>query len=105
MTLRILLVLAITACSSEHAAPTAEYDIDTVVQGYPAFGKLAAGDRIIAVDGKPLDRSLSTIVNERNGNPVKLTYVRGGVTLDVTLKPIAHMGNWTLGLQATRVER
>jgi hypothetical protein len=81
--------------------PTANLEVvaDSVVEGYPAFGKIQPEDRIIAIDGAPLTKSLSTLVDERNGAPVRLTLVRAGTTRDVTLTPIGHDGHWVLGFR------
>lgn len=76
-----------------------EYIVDSVPDGYPASGKLKPGDRIIAFDGAPMTRSLSSLIDARNGAPVRLTFRRGGATHDVTLTPIGHDGHWILGFR------
>ncbi|HEY5944296.1 MAG TPA: M50 family metallopeptidase [Kofleriaceae bacterium] len=75
-----------------------EVIVDSIVVGYPAQGKLEAGDRITAVDGAPLTRSLNLTVDGRNGAPVTLTFHRHGERREVTLTPIGHDGHWLLGL-------
>lgn len=76
-----------------------EYIVESVPDGYPASGKLKAGDRIIAFDGAPIDRSLSTLTDGRNGAAVRLTFRRGDATHDVTLQPVGHDGHWVLGFR------
>lgn len=84
-----------------HGVPTAflEVHVTKVEAGYPATGKLESGDRIIAIDGQPLTKSLSSMVDERGGKPVTLTVVRGDATRDITLTPIGHDGHWMLGFR------
>lgn len=84
--------------------PTAntEYVVEAAVAGLPAAGKLERGDRIVAANGAPLTRSLSSIANELGGAPVRLTYRRGATTREVTLRPVGHDGNWMLGLRLAR---
>jgi membrane-associated protease RseP (regulator of RpoE activity) len=76
-----------------------EVHVKTVENGYPATGKLEKGDRIVAIDGVPLTKSLSLMVDERGGKPVTLTLVRRGAQLDITLTPIGHDGHWMLGFR------
>jgi hypothetical protein len=78
---------------------TIEYVVDTAVAGLPAAGKLERGDRIVATNGSPITRSLSSITNELRGAPVQLTYRRGETTREVALTPVGHDGNWILGLR------
>jgi hypothetical protein len=80
---------------------TAYYEVTVaeVKDGYPAMGKLENGDRIIMIDGSRLTKSLSSLVDERNGAPVRLTLVRGGQQRDVTIAPIGHDGHWIMGFR------
>lgn len=73
--------------------------VDEVVEGLPAYGKLERNDRVVAIDGAALTKSLSSLIDERNGAPVRLTVVRGGGTRDITLKPIGHDGHWIVGFR------
>jgi hypothetical protein len=77
--------------------PNLECTVQEVRQGLPAFGKLERGDVITAIDGEPLDRSPSSIIDARGGAPVRLTVVRGHATRDITIQPIGHDGHWLVG--------
>jgi len=57
---------------------------------YDAHGKLEVNDRIIALDGTNVvspRKSLSELVNAKNGQPVTLTVARGKSQLDIKLQP------------------
>jgi membrane-associated protease RseP (regulator of RpoE activity) len=73
--------------------------VDEVPQGFPASGKLEKGDRIIAIDGRPFDRSPSLIFDEHNGGAVRFAVVRGNATRDVTIQPVGHDGHWIVGFR------
>ncbi|HEX5059115.1 MAG TPA: hypothetical protein VFV99_07130 [Kofleriaceae bacterium] len=95
-----IVVIAFVYFRTEGVATTQiEYVVQSVPDGYPASGKLEAGDRVIAFDGEPMYLSLSTLVDERNGAPVRLTFRRNGATHDVTLQPVGHDGHWVLGFR------
>jgi hypothetical protein len=96
----VVAALAFAFYRSE-GVPTSNLEVvvDEVVEGLPAFGKIERNDRIIAIDGIPLTKSLSSLIDERNGEPVRLTVVRGGSTRDITLKPIGHDGHWIVGFR------
>jgi hypothetical protein len=81
--------------------PTSNLEVlvDEVVEGYPAYGKIERNDRVVAIDGLPLTKSLSSLIDERNGAPVRLTVIRGGKTQDITLTPIGHDGHWMVGFR------
>jgi hypothetical protein len=76
-----------------------ECTVIEVPPGYPATGKLEKGDRIIAIDGDKLDRSPSTIIDQKGGAPVRLTIVRRGEQRDVTIQPVGHDGHWIVGFR------
>jgi regulator of sigma E protease len=78
------------------------FSIAQVNEGFDAVGKLEVGDRILAVDDVPLlaqgsyrmpdgtvikADALSARVNAKDGAPVKLTVLRSGQKLDVTVQP------------------
>ena len=65
-----------------------ECSVQEVRQGMPAYGKLERGDVIVAIDGEPLERSPSEMIDARNGAPVRLTVQRGSGTRDITIQPI-----------------
>jgi regulator of sigma E protease len=74
--------------------------VAAVEQGYPAYGKLHIGDRIIAVDGKkvgPQDVSSAIAAHKCAGpptkgckatSPVRFTVKRGDRTITMTLTPV-----------------
>ncbi len=84
---------------------TKQYVVTEAVAGFPAAGKFTKGERVVAVNGAPLDRSLSTIVDKLGGAPVRLTVRRGDTTRDVTLHPVGHDGHWMLGLRLAEDSR
>ncbi len=61
--------------------------VGVVLPGKPADGKLAPGDRIIAVDGKEVDsfNDVQSHVAKRAGKPVKFTIDRDGKVIDVSI--------------------
>lgn len=78
------------------------FEIARVNQGFDATAKLEAGDRILAVDDVPIlakgsyrradgtlfkADSLTSRVNAKKGAAVKLTILRKGQELDVTVQP------------------
>jgi regulator of sigma E protease len=81
------------------------FGVSEVREGYDATGKLQPGDRILAVDHKPIladgdytqpngqtihadpDNGLIARVNANKGAPVTLTIARDGKELDVTVQP------------------
>jgi hypothetical protein len=81
-----------------------ECTIVEVPAGYPSAGKLEPGDRMVAIDGEPIDRSPSSIIDAKGGAPVRFTIVRRGETRDVTIRPIGHDGHWMIGFRP-RLER
>ena len=78
------------------------FEVAEVLDGYDAHGKLQKGDRILAVDDVPIlaagewvspsgehykADSLRGRVAAKNGAPVKMTVLRDGKQLDVTITP------------------
>ena len=86
------------------------YGVGSTERGSPAEGKLAAGDRITALDHVPLfvysGPTLSERVNAAQGAPVVLTIERDGTSHDVAVTPreerAGDRSRWLLGI---RVER
>jgi regulator of sigma E protease len=74
---------------------TTRYQVDATREGFDAQGKLAQGDKILELDGKPVyylyegqrQRSLQEIVNESKGRPLRLTVQRGDQTRVVEVSP------------------
>ena len=70
---------------------TAYFGVGEVLKDYDAVGKLEKGDRIIKVDDVPIligeGESLTQRVTKKAGAPMKLTILRDGKTLDVTVTP------------------
>ena len=96
---------------SSLAPPETPSEIGNVVLGNPAYAAgLAAGDRIVAIDGKPISRwrELTTAVTASAGVPLKFTVQRAGRTFDVSITPIGPPtpGAWEggrIGIEAPRV--
>lgn len=64
--------------------------IGQVVEGGPADSAgVRAGDRVVAVDGRPIDswQAFAAYVESRPGQPVGLTLTRGDTTRTVTVVP------------------
>ncbi len=68
--------------------------VGAVTDGYDAVGKLEAGDRIIAVDGKPMfspdSKQLRAEIDSKPGKAIAVTVVRGDtipLTFTITPKP------------------
>jgi regulator of sigma E protease len=78
------------------------HEVAMIKDGFDAQNKLVVGDRIIAVDKVPIlargsyvspegteyaADSLTRRVNEKKGQPITLTVIRGGKHVDVTITP------------------
>ncbi len=63
--------------------------VAAVLPDSPAAGKLAANDRIIAIEGQPVDSvdQLREAIGLRQGQPTRLTVEHGTETQEVTLTP------------------
>ena len=70
---------------------TAYFGVGEVLAGYDAEGKLEKGDRIINVDDQPIligeGASLTERVMKKGGAAMKLTVLRDGKLVDVTITP------------------
>lgn len=88
--------------SQQHAITAALHDLGIPVQqqvvvaevskGTPAVGKLQPGDVLLAVDGQKVtdETVLRNLISKRTpGAPVRLTVLRGGRTLTVTVGTVA----------------
>jgi regulator of sigma E protease len=69
----------------------AYFGVGDVLPGYDAVGKLEKGDRILAIDDRPIlvggAETLSDRVNKQRGAPLELLVQRGATQLAVTLTP------------------
>lgn len=72
------------------------YAVDDLTKDSASVGKLEPGDRVIAVDGKPLYRinpdgtpgpALRSIISAKAGEPVAITVRRDGAAKDFTITP------------------
>jgi PDZ domain-containing protein len=66
---------------------TNEVVVDVVVKGSPADGHYKVGDKIVAVDGKPVasaDEAVKQIRTHNVGDEVTATVIRDGQTIEVT---------------------
>jgi regulator of sigma E protease len=97
----IVLAFGLYTCHGENSA-WRWHEVAGLREGFDAQGKLEIGDRIIAVDSVPIlargqwvapDGTLYTAdaltrrVNEKKGQPLTLTVIRGGKHVDVTVQP------------------
>jgi regulator of sigma E protease len=86
----IVLAFCLYTC---HGIPssTSYVAVDDVLADYDAAGKLAAGDRIMAVDHEPLFASSGPGLTERvmakKGAPMLLTVQRGDTSFEVSITP------------------
>lgn len=84
----IFLALALYTC---HGQPSNTFYVDSVSEGYDAVGKLQHGDRIVAVDGKPMyapsGSALSAVINAKAGAPVTLSVWRDYRLLEIAIQP------------------
>jgi len=65
--------------------------IGRVFPNRPAGGKLMAGDRVTAVDGRPITTfyELSYVIENHPGRPLKLSIERAGKPLEEVVTPVA----------------
>jgi len=104
-TRKAALIVALVACHQERAS----YVVDVVLPGFDAETKLRPGDRIVEIDGKPLQppavsAPLRTEVNLRNGAAVTLVVERDGHEHTIVVRPQQDRTNdgqtsWVLGIR------
>jgi regulator of sigma E protease len=76
--------------------------VDKVDAGTPAAQILQPGDRIVAVNGRPVTGlQISERIRGSNGKPVSLTVVRDGVRTTVQATPVQKEGAYRLGFTLT----
>ncbi len=105
MGVRYLVLALVLACGGARDQPA--YVVGTVLDGYDATGKLAVGDRIVAIDGvaltEPVVDDLVARVNARGGAPVTIAFDRDGERRELTLRPTrdhrARGDVWVLGIR------
>lgn len=74
---------AAVGAAAQHLGLTPEVTVQELSEGSPATGKLEVGDRLTAVDGRPVKDAaeLRELISSREpGQPVRVTYVRDGRT-------------------------
>ena len=80
-----------------------------VQEGYPAFGNIQAGDKIMAVNGRTIEgfQQFKDEVQKAKGAPVVIHVARQGQELDVTLTPKEdpEAKEWRVGIAFGYVER
>jgi regulator of sigma E protease len=70
----------------------------------PAAGALEAGDRIVAVNGRPVEASeIASRIRASNGQQVTITLVRDGRRVTVTATPVELEGVYRLGFSLTPI--
>ncbi len=70
--------------------PTLTTKVGDVMQGFPAHDAgLLRGDRIVAIDGRPLEKweELAAQIHKSPGRPVRLTVERAGQRFDLVVAP------------------
>lgn len=80
--------------------------IDQVVKDYPAWkAGLRPGDRITAVDGRPVANyfALADLIHASAGKPLQLDYERAGRRLSARLTPVPDKGVGVIGFNV-RIE-
>lgn len=80
--------VALTRLGYDVEASPARLTVVQACQGVPAYGKLAVGDRIVAVDGNPVTQlaEIGTAVQAHAvGSPVTFTVERDGARVDETV--------------------
>jgi regulator of sigma E protease len=76
--------------------------VDQVDPGTPAAAILQPGDRIIAVDGKPVTAvQIAERIRASRGQPITLTVVRDGERVTVKATPVQRDGAYRLGFVLT----
>jgi regulator of sigma E protease len=76
--------------------------VDQVDPGTPAAAILQPGDRIIAVDGKPVTAvQIAERIRASKGQPITLTVVRDGERVTVKATPVQRDGAYRLGFVLT----
>ena len=97
----LFVVFAVSGGPSQPQRPTAE--VAAVEAGTPAANAgLQAGDRIVAVDGRPTRTFSATshVIRASRGAPVTLTVVRDGCRVTVGPRPtIFRQGRWIFGFE------
>ncbi len=85
----IVLAFALYTCHGVNLPHV--YGVGAVLADHDAVGKLQAGDHILQVNDKPVFNdsgpTLTELVNQGGGAPVKLTIRRDGNVQSVTIKP------------------
>lgn len=74
--------------------------VGDVAEGYPAEkAGMQKGDRIIAIDDRPVDswNTMKEIISRSKGEPLTLTIQRGEETLSVKITPVLYSGENLLG--------
>ncbi|MDQ3337908.1 MAG: RIP metalloprotease RseP [Myxococcota bacterium] len=91
----IVLAFCLFTCAGVDGK-TAYFGVADVLSDYDAVGKLEKGDRILMVDDQPIligeGASLTERVMQKKGAPVKLTVLRDGKQLEVTITPQPVIG-------------
>lgn len=96
------LLFAVVFASQGQPIASSGTGIGDVNPGYPAqIAGLAAGDKIVAVDGKPVDKwaDLVTFINERPEQDISVVVLRDGSELQFELRTVrADDGRGLIGI-------
>ncbi|MDD5271024.1 MAG: RIP metalloprotease RseP [Candidatus Omnitrophica bacterium] len=91
VTLNYILGLALMWIVFMAGYPIITTKVGGLVDDYPAKkAGIAEGDRVLAIDGKPISdwEALIGIMHKKTSGDVKVTVERGGEKMDFTIKPI-----------------
>jgi len=82
-----LLLYFVVFLGDTHLTPPT---IGMVFPGRPAHGELLPGDRIVEVDGEPIETfyALTRAIEDSPGRDLDFTFIRDGAEHSVTLKPV-----------------
>jgi regulator of sigma E protease len=96
----LLLAVVFMLGVPDRVAPT----VDQVDEGTPAARILTTGDRIVAINDRPVTAlQISDRIRASGGKPITLTIVRDGSRQNVEATPIEREGAYRLGFRLTLV--
>jgi regulator of sigma E protease len=79
------------------------YSVNKLTDESPAVGLLQAEDKLLKVDGKPVNadvaNSFRSLVQEAKGNPVDITVLRVGQEVTVRVQPKEKDGVYLVGIE------
>src|SRR5690606_10733307 len=93
----VVLALGLYQCAGVRSG-TAWYQVDDIRPQSNALGKLERGDRLLAINGKPVyvlyngerHTNINARVQEHKGKPLTITVLRNGEKKEFQVTPIPH---------------